>query len=227
MSVAEIRTGTPPVYRKRSWSQRYQSSAIVITLHILIIWGILSGNVRNALSPQKNPLAAEIIQEVSIAPPPPSPPAPPKAIRMPEPAPRPVTPPPFVPAPDVVPAPLATAPVIEAVTTPPLQAASIAQTPPPTTTAPAPTSTVPVHADMALRCPTQIPPEMPRKALQDGTSGVVKAQALIRDGVVKEVTIVSGPRVFHAAVRAAMLAYQCHVVPGDVLALQEFVFKVE
>lgn len=80
---------------------------------------------------------------------------------------------------------------------------------------------------MALRCPTQTPPEMPRKALQDGTSGVVKAQALIRDGVVKEVTIVSGPRVFHAAVRAAMLAYQCHVVPGDVLALQEFVFKVE
>ncbi len=80
---------------------------------------------------------------------------------------------------------------------------------------------------MALSCPTQIPPEMPRKALQDGTSGVVKAQALIRDGVVKEVTIVSGPRVFHAAVRAAMLEYKCHFVPGDVLALQEFVFKVE
>lgn len=216
-----------PVYGKRSWSQRYQSSAIVIALHILIVWGVLSGNVRDALSPEKKPLTAEIIQEVNIAPPPPpAPQPPPKAIRMPEPAPRSATPPPFVPTPDVVPAPLATAPTMEAITTPPLQAVSIAP-PPPTTTAPAPASTVPVHADMALRCPTQTPPEMPRKALQDGTSGVVKAQALIRDGVVKEVTIVSGPRVFHAAVRAAMLAYQCHVVPGDVLALQEFVFKVE
>ena len=40
--------GIHPVYGKRSWSQRYQSSAIVITLHILIVWGILSGNVRKA-----------------------------------------------------------------------------------------------------------------------------------------------------------------------------------
>ena len=68
---------------------------------------------------------------------------------------------------------------------------------------------------------------MPRKALQDGTTGVVRAQALIRDGVVKEVTILSGPRVFHAAVRAAMLQYKCTAEPGDVLATQEFGFKIE
>ena len=80
---------------------------------------------------------------------------------------------------------------------------------------------------MSIACPTQVKPEMPRKAIQEGTEGVVKAQALIRDGVVKEVTIVSGPRIFHAAVREAMLQYRCASAPGDVLAPQDFVFKVE
>lgn len=68
---------------------------------------------------------------------------------------------------------------------------------------------------------------MPRKALQDGTEGVVKAQARIRDGVVKEVTILSGPRVFHAAVREAMMQYKCTKDAVDVIAVQEFNFKVE
>ena len=69
---------------------------------------------------------------------------------------------------------------------------------------------------------------MPRKALQDGTTGVVKAQALISNGQVKSVEILSGPRVFHAAVRAAMLQYKCtNDGSGEVLATQEFNFKVE
>lgn len=80
---------------------------------------------------------------------------------------------------------------------------------------------------MSIACPTQVKPEMPRKALREGTEGVVRAQALIRDGVVREVTILSGPRVFHSAVRDAMLQYKCTSEPGDVIAPQEFVFKVE
>ena len=70
-------------------------------------------------------------------------------------------------------------------------------------------------------------PEMPRKALQEGISGVVRAQARISGGAVQEVTILSGPRVYHAAVRAAMLKYQCNATSGEVLATQEFEFKVE
>ena len=68
---------------------------------------------------------------------------------------------------------------------------------------------------------------MPRKALQDGTAGVVRAQALIKDGVVREVTVLSGPRVFHAAVRAAMLQYKCTQDAAEILAIQEFNFKLE
>ena len=68
---------------------------------------------------------------------------------------------------------------------------------------------------------------MPRKALQEGTEGVVKAQAVIRDGVVTEVTILSGPRVFHAAVKAAMMQYKCNRDTDEIVATQEFNFKVE
>ncbi len=80
---------------------------------------------------------------------------------------------------------------------------------------------------MGVACPTQVRPEMPRQALRDGTEGVVKAQALIRDGIVREVNILSGPRVFHSAVRSAMLQYKCISGPGDVIATQEFVFKID
>ena len=76
-------------------------------------------------------------------------------------------------------------------------------------------------------CPSQVKPEIPRKALQEGTSGVVKAQAVIRNGEVKEVTILSGPRIFHAAVRAAMMQYKCQSSATDVVATQEFEFKID
>ena len=68
---------------------------------------------------------------------------------------------------------------------------------------------------------------MPRKALQDGSEGVVKAQALIKEGMVREVTILSGPRVFHAAVKAAMMKYKCTEDTTEILATQEFFFKIE
>ena len=59
---------------------------------------------------------------------------------------------------------------------------------------------------------------MPRRAIQDGTEGVVKAQILIKNGVVQEVTILSGPRVFHAAVKSAIAQYKCVADGPEVLA---------
>ena len=49
---------------------------------------------------------------------------------------------------------------------------------------------------------------MPRRALQDGTQGVVKAQIVLKGGAVQDVTIRAGPRVFHAAVKAAIMQYK-------------------
>ena len=208
-----------PVYRPKDPSRRYKGIAIVIGLHLLIGWGIVSGTARNALVALKKPLEAVVIQEVIIPPPPPPPP---KEIKPPEAARVEAPPPPFVPPPDVAPA-VSNAPSIVSVAAPPPTPAVIAPPPP----IAAPPKPAPNRGDLRVACPTQVPPEMPRKALQDGSEGVVKAQALVKDGAVKEVTILSGPRIFHAAVKAAMMQYKCTADSTEILATQEFVFKIE
>jgi protein TonB len=206
--------GSDPTRRTIGW-------AVVVVVHILVGWALVTGTARKGLEFIKKPLEAAVIQEVIIPPPPPPPP--PK-IKPPEPKilkPEPLPPPPFVPPPEVPP-PVSSAPPIAAVVTPPPEPPVIAPPPPPAP-APAPTG----RAEIGVACPTQVKPEMPRKAIQEHAEGVVRAQALIRDGAVREVTILSGPRVFHAAVRDAMLQYRCVTGAGDILATQEFAFKVE
>jgi protein TonB len=208
-----------PVYRPKDPSRRYKGIAIVIGLHILIGWGIVSGTAKNALVMLKKPLEAVVIQEVIIPPPPPPPP---KEIKPPETMKVDAPPPPFVPPPDVAPQVTSNAPSITSVATPPPTPAVIA--PPPVAAPPKP---APNRQDLRVACPTQVPPEMPRKAIQDGSEGVVKAQALVKNGAVQDVTILSGLRVFHAAVKAAMMQYKCTADATEILATQEFVFKIE
>ena len=130
-------------------------------------------------------------------------------------------PPPFVPPPEIAP-PVTSAPAITATSQEaPVQEYKIAPPPPPAAP-PGPTRT-----DIGVACPTQVKPEIPRKALQDGISGIVRAEALIVEGVVKDVTILSGPRVYHPAVKAAMLQYKCVAGAGEVRAVQEFSFKID
>ena len=199
--------------------------AFVIALHVLLAWALVTGTARKGLELIKKPLEAAVIQEVIIPPPPPPPPPPPKKIETPEPRPTPVAPPPpYVPPPENTP-PSATAPAIQSVQTPPTAPVVIAPPPPPAPPTPAPAA--PARAEMAVVCPTQVKPEMPRQAIREGAEGVVRAQATISGGAVREVTILSGPRVFHAAVRSAMLQYKCVSEGGEVRATQEFVFKLE
>ena len=213
--------GLHPVYKPQDPSRRYKGIAIVIVLHIIIIYGIVSGTAKNAFLATKKSLEAVVFQEVIIPPPPPPPP--PKEIKPVETPKNEAPPPPFVPPPDVAPTTTSASAVsIVSSTTPPPAPVAIAPPPPP-----APVHTGPTRSDIRVACPTQVPPEMPRKALQDGTEGVVKAQVTIKDGVVQDVSILSGPRVFHAAVRAAMMQYKCVSGAGEVLATQEFAFKIE
>jgi protein TonB len=68
---------------------------------------------------------------------------------------------------------------------------------------------------------------MPRRALKDGTEGVVKVQIVVRNGVVQEVNFLSGPRVFYEAVKTAVQHYKCVAEGSEVVATQEFTFKLE
>lgn len=221
------RSGLHPVYKPKDPSRRYKGIAIVVALHILIGWAIVSGTAKNALVALKKPLEAVVIQEVIIPPPPPPPP--PKQIKPKEVPKVEAPPPPFVPPPDVAPPATLTAPVVQSVATPPPTPAVIAPPPPPAPAAPpappAPPKPPPNRSDIRVACPTQVQPEMPRRAIQNGIGGVVRAQVLIKEGAVKEVTILSGPSIFHAAVRAAMLQYKCTAESGEITATQEFVFR--
>ena len=231
---ADSHMGANYRYQPNDPSKRYTGIIFVVVLHALLGYALVSGLARKGLDIIKKPLEAVVIQEVIIPPPPPSPPPPPPPPKKIEPlplAPKVVAPPPpFVPPPEVAP-PVSAAPTIEAVATPPPEPVVIAPPPPVVVAPPAPPAPPPPKVtpktDIGVACPTQVAPDMPRRALQDGTGGVVRAQALIRDGVVKEVTILSGPRVFHTAVRNAMLQYKCTADAGDVLATQEFSFKIE
>ncbi len=207
-------------YQPKDPTRRFKGLVVVIALHALLGYALISGLARKGLDIIKKPLEAVVIQEVIIPPPPPPPP---KKIELPKEAPKvEAPPPPFVPPPDV-PTPVeSTAPTIVAAVAPPPAPAVIAPPPPP-----APPAKVVNKSDIAVACPTQVKPEMPRKAVQEGVSGVVRAQALIKAGVVKDVTILSGPRVFHAAVKAAMMQYKCISDDGEINATQEFAFTLE
>jgi len=75
-------------------------------------------------------------------------------------------------------------------------------------------------------CPTQVQPEIPRRAIREGRSGSVIAKAMVKGGKIVEVEIMRSepPRVFDDAVRDAMMQYRC-IEDGPVT--QEFVFKLD
>jgi protein TonB len=235
----------PQRYRGSGPGARAAGWAVVIAVHVAIGWALVSGTRRQEPDRASQALQAVVIQEVIIPPPAPPPrPATPRPIEppaakrpeaapppaptpprpRPRPAPEPVAPPVAEPAPV---APLA-APAPAPLAAPPAPAAPAAASGPPSPAAaapPAPAAQSP--GEMVVACPGQVPPRMPRQALRDSIEGVVKAQALIRDGAVRQVTILSGPRVFHDAVRQAMLQYRCEGGGGEVLATQEFVVRIE
>jgi protein TonB len=210
-----------PKYQPADPRRRMAGWGVVILVHVIVAWALISGTARKGLELIKKPLEAAVIQEVIIPPPPPPPPPPPKEIQKAPPKVE-APPPPFVPPPEVTPPP-STAPAIVSVPTPPTTPQVIAPPPPPAAP-PAPTG----RQDIAIACPTQVRPEMPRQALKEGATGTVKAQVTIRDGAVRDVQILSGPRVFHSAVRNAMMQYKCVATSGgDVVATQEFDFKID
>lgn len=82
-----------------------------------------------------------------------------------------------------------------------------------------------VSAAIALVCPTQVVPVMPEFARRAGITGVVEARVVVVDGLVREVTILSGPPMFHNAVRDAMRQYRCIANQTEVWGIQSFTFR--
>ena len=190
----------------------------VVAVHAIVGWALATGLGNDMVAAIKKPLEAVVLQEVVLPPPPPPPPPkpqqPPKQVVE-----QAAPPPPFVPPAEVSVQPRVEAPVVQSSPTAPLAPVVIA---PPPVAAPAP----PAKMDLTVACPTQAKPEVPPRALREGISGTVRAQAVIVGGVVSAVEILSGPRLLHAAVRDAMQKYRC-TAPDGTVAVQAFEFRVE
>ena len=204
---------------------------VVLLLHVFLVY-LLMSSAPPKVSPRTSKTVDTVLIQRVIAPPKqpsqtqlqaPAPnarmPAPPSAVPSPEAVPSPKV----LPSPEAMPRTSHQAPVIQAASTPPatVVAAPTVQLPP------APVATGPLPASIRLVCPTQVAPEMPRRALKEGIEGVVRAQIRIKDSRIVDVTILSGPRVFHAAVREAMMQYSCATGGAEVVATQDFNFKLE
>jgi periplasmic protein TonB len=204
----------------RPASGQYRGILMVLALHVLLAWLLISGTARRGMELLTQPMRAEVIQEVQLKPPPPKP-LPPVPRQRAE-------PPPFIPEPQQTVAVPSTAPVVPSLPVvvheperPPAPPAPVAVQPP------APPAPVATKVDITVACPVQVQPDMPRRALRDRVQGVVSAQIHIVSGVVRDVTILSGPSVFHQVVRDAIMQYRCTSSTGEVLAQQDFRFSIQ
>ena len=197
--------------------------AFVILLHVVIVYALVTGLAKKVVDVVRAPIETKVIEEIKKPPPPPE-------VVLPPPPKLEAPPPPFIPPPEVqIATPPPPAPTITATTpTPPPAPVTIEPVAPPVVAAPAPPPR-PAVQTMGLACPTQVPPVMPAKAIRDGLTGQVRAQATIKGGKVVSVEILySQPRgVFDAAVRSAMMQYVCQAGEEEIKAQQTFDFKLE
>jgi protein TonB len=191
-----------------------------------LIEAVLLGSLAVIAATHATPAPPEIIMQVEIpkpeAPPPPPPPPPKEIVKQKPIVQKTITrkivmqqPKPVAPQPVVDPTP---APVIAATERPAAEAPTVA-TPAPAAPAHAPSAPV----AMTLACPVQVSPEMPAKALAMGIQGRVVARAKIQSGKVISVEILKStpPGVFDAAVKSAMMRYQCENNSNDIVAADQ------
>ena len=182
---------------------------IVILVHVLVIYALLTGLARKAVEVIKKPLTATIIEEIKLPPPPPPPPPPRKVIeqpKLPPPPVQPYVPPPDIPVPapaePVIAAPTAVVPVEPNVIAPPIQA-------PPTPKPSVRKGLTPVEI---------IKPQYPREAIRAGIASgkIVALLSVDEKGNVTEVRIKSAepPRVFDREVIRTLMQWK-FIPDGD------------
>jgi periplasmic protein TonB len=205
-------------------SSRTTSFALVVLLHILMIWGIASGLARKAVEKVVGPIETKVIEEIKPPPPPPEKIVPPPPdLKAP--------PPPFVPIPEIqVQAPPPPA-AIQTQSTQPPPPAEFKPAPPPVAvpTPPAPPAPKPEKVAAGMLCPTMAKPEL--NANFEGVAEFVVV-GTVRGGrvVSQEIRVKRGIpdrkalRQLQQSITEAMGQYKCAT---DGVFEQEFVFKLE
>ncbi len=197
--------------RERNPARHLPSITMVVVLHLLMGYALVTGLARKAIDVLKQPIETKIIEEIK-KPPPDTPPPPPPKLALP--------PPPFIPAPEInIQAPVQAAPTI---TTAP------AVKPPPVPVA-APPAPVQPYIRKDFKPSTRIEPQFPRQALQQGLSGRVKAWMHVAPtGAVTEVEIKeSSNSLFNREVIRALSQWKFAAEPVGFIVEQEILFNLK
>lgn len=224
--------------RERNPTKHFVSIGAVVLLHILIVWGLVSGLARKVVQVIKAPIETKIIEEVK------PPPPPPERIELPPP-PKFVPPPPaYVPPPEVQ---------VQTPPPPPQQTITVTPTPPPpeppppvaprveipppappAPPAPPPPAAAPAPMTAAVVCPqyTTVLNDagFPREALRAGVEkGSVTLKLFIGgNGSIKNVEIVSSSnRAFNRGAMEAARAITCQGQGREIEVLLPIDYKLQ
>ena len=200
--------------RERNPARHLPSISMVIGLHLLLGYALVTGLARKVVEVIKAPIETKIIEEIK-KPPPDTPPPPPPKLAAP--------PPPFIPPPEVniqVPQ-VQQAPTITTVTTekPPPAPPVIAPPQPPVQASPVRKEFKPLQ---------RVQPTFPRQALQQGITGRVVAWVYVEpNGSVKNVEIKqSTNRLFDREVVRALSQWRFNPEPVGFIGEYEIVFNL-
>jgi len=199
---------------QRNPARHLPSIAMVVALHLLLGYALVTGLARKVVEVIKQPLETKIIEELK-KPPPDAPPPPPPKLNTP--------PPPFIPPPEInIQAPVQQAPTITTVTTEKPVA------PPPKVEAPAPKPALPAIRK-EYKASYRVEPSYPRQAISAGITGRVVAWVQVApDGTVKEVSIrESSNRLFDREVIRALSQWKFNPEPVGFIGEYEIVFKLQ
>ncbi len=201
--------------RQRQPGKHVTGITVVVVLHIVLGYALVSGLARKVVDVIKQPLETKIIEEVKKPPPPDTPPPPPPKMVQVMPT--------FVPPPEVqVQTPVAPPPIAATTSVaPPVYAPPVPQAPP---------STGPVNAAVACANVRAVQAEIkyPPQALKDGLQGsVVLGFVLSAGGEIKDVEIKSSSnRIFNSAASSAARRLKCAAQGRDVALSWEVTFNL-
>ena len=187
---------------------------VVIILHVVVGYALVSGLARKAIEVIKQPMTTKVIEEVKKPPPPDTPPPPPPKLVQIIPT--------FVPPPEVQ----ISSPVVQAVISNPTPIAPPVYAPPKVVAAP------PAPPSVGTACPNsqQIRTEIkyPAAARKDGIQGEVLVEFTVAtNGEIKDVDVKSSSnRVFNSVSVNAVRQFKCNAQGRDVRVQVPFSFKL-
>lgn len=203
---------------QRTPTKHLSGIALVVLLHILIGWALVSGLARKVVEVIKAPIETKIIEEIKKPPPDLPPPPPPPKLAAP--------PPPFIPPPEIV---------IQQPPPPPQQTITTTTTerpppgPPPVIAPPAPPAPPQPAVRREYKAAYRVEPAFPPQAIRQGLNGRVIAHVVVTpSGSVSEVRIISSNnRLFDREVIRALSQWKFNPEPVGFIGEYEIVFSLK